>query len=270
MLKLVTRECVINPSSINLSNIKFDPVKHYLGKLCKYGHDWNNTGKSLRYKSKDCVICQSVKVAKQCEKTRIAKITDGTILVATDLPGEEWRDIPGLEGYYQASSLGRIKSIDRVELNSTSKQRIRRGRLLRTYTDYRGYLQTCLRQNGKQRTVTVHSLIAKTFLELPPGKIGSRKGEYTVNHKNGIKTDNHFSNLEWLTIEDNNKHAAENALKRWGSRVNTSKLSAEQVIEIRKLCQDGCLVRKIASQFNVSPSTINRIRQGKYWKHLKD
>lgn len=43
--------------------VKFDPEKHYLGTLCKRGHDWNGTEKSLRYKShRGCYECQKLLV----------------------------------------------------------------------------------------------------------------------------------------------------------------------------------------------------------------
>ena len=51
--------------------IKFNPDKHYLGKLCKHGHDYQGTGKSLRYLAgykHNCVVCQNLYWKANAEK----------------------------------------------------------------------------------------------------------------------------------------------------------------------------------------------------------
>lgn len=71
-------------------------------------------------------------------------------------------------------------------------------KFLKAYNANKGYLQVALRQNGETKRQYVHRLVAQTFLDNPdPQKFTQ------VNHKNGIRTDNRLSNLEWVTPTQN-------------------------------------------------------------------
>lgn len=107
-----------------------------------------------------------------------------------DIPGEEWRDIIGYEGYYQVSSLGRIKRLARHRTKShISKQ-----------GTVRGYMHICLCKNNIKETKRVHRLMAFAFIPNPDNK------PY-VNHKDGIRNNNILSNLEWCTNGENQLHS---------------------------------------------------------------
>jgi hypothetical protein len=67
-------------------------------------------------------------------------------------------------------------------------------------TDRYGYLKVCLCEKGVRRYVTVHRLVAETFIPNP-------NSLPTVNHKNGNKKDNRVCNLEWVTNKENTHHA---------------------------------------------------------------
>ena len=101
------------------------------------------------------------------------------------MDNEIWKDIPGYEGRYQASNLGRIKSILRGET-----------RIKKPYLDKYGYLQVCININGTQCNKRVHRLIAKTFIE-------NLDNKPHIDHINTIKTDNRVSNLRWVTHKEN-------------------------------------------------------------------
>ena len=109
---------------------------------------------------------------------------------------EIWRDISGYEGIYQVSSLGRIKSMDRVDCDN----RHRKERILKPRKNSKGYLMVCLCKDGKKKMYKVHKLVSNTFLPNP------NKLE-TINHINEIKTDNRVDNLEWMTNKDNVRYS---------------------------------------------------------------
>lgn len=99
---------------------------------------------------------------------------------------EIWKDIKGYEGFYQASTLGRIKNIKNgyITIGSTSRG---------------SYLRKTLCKNNIKRYFLVHRIIAETFLE-------NKQNKPTVNHKDGDRTNNKLSNLEWSTYQEQEYH----------------------------------------------------------------
>lgn len=120
---------------------------------------------------------------------------------------EIWKDIKGYEGLYQASNLGRIRSIDRYK---TTKGRYKemqskiKGTILRQAVNHDGYYEVVLSKNGKSKTMRVNRIIAETFI----------KNKVQVNHINGNKSDNRADNLEWCTCKQNIEHALNNNLMK--------------------------------------------------------
>jgi len=117
---------------------------------------------------------------------------------------EEWRLIPGCLNY-EASNLGKIRSIDKVVNHNYGGLAIKKGKLLKMYIDTKGYYSTGVILEGKARTISVHRLIALAFIPNPENKP-------QVNHINGIKTDNNVLNLEWVTSSENVQHAWDTGL----------------------------------------------------------
>lgn len=73
-----------------------------------------------------------------------------------------------------------------------------------------GYLQVFIKPDGTNTAhwQYIHRLVIKQFLELP-----DNHAELWVNHKDGNKSNNHVSNLEWTTIRENIQHAIRTGLK---------------------------------------------------------
>lgn len=109
---------------------------------------------------------------------------------------EIWKPI--LENKYMVSNLGRIRSLYKI-LEDNVHIKIIKPKLKRN-----GYYQV---QLGGGNYFTVHRLVAMAFIPNPENKT-------TVNHKNGIKTDNRVENLEWNTMLENNIHAYVSGLKK--------------------------------------------------------
>ncbi len=120
---------------------------------------------------------------------------------------EIWKDIPGYEGIYQASTFGNIRT---VEGKTTSNKRypVRRwkSRVLKGRGDNpKTGKRVNLWKDGKPKDWLVARLVAITFLGNPP------EG-FTINHKDGNRLNNNLDNLEWLSLADNIKHGFANGL----------------------------------------------------------
>lgn len=120
----------------------------------------------------------------------------------------------------------------------------------------KGYLRVSI---GK-KLMFVHRLVAEKYISNP-------KNLPQINHKDGNKLNNCVENLEWCTNQENRNHALKNNLHLVGEKCSWSKLTEKDVIYI---LQNIDISNKILSEkFNVSPSTINDIKKGRTWKHLK-
>lgn len=131
---------------------------------------------------------------------------------------EFWKDIPGYEGLYQASTLGRIKSYPKTITDNCmggERNRFYLSEILRqsknmqkTRKDWKVnyYLILNLRKDRKTRVWKAHRVIALTFIPNPFNK-------KLVNHKNGKKFMNRKTNLEWNTDSENQQHAINMGLR---------------------------------------------------------
>ena len=112
---------------------------------------------------------------------------------------EIWKDIAGYEGYYQISDKGRIKSLER-RVNDNGGMFLLKSKILKPVMNDQGYLRIGLRKDGKRKHKRVSRLVAEAFIPNPENKP-------QINHKNGDRTDNNVSNLEWVSVSDNIKHS---------------------------------------------------------------
>lgn len=112
---------------------------------------------------------------------------------------EIWKDIPGYEWYYQVSSLGRVKSLERI-VWKISVQRISERILIQTIWNW--YNRVFLRKNGVTRTLGVHRLVASAFLWLDLNFI-SYKLSLCVCHKDDNPINNKVDNLFLWTQKEN-------------------------------------------------------------------
>jgi len=98
------------------------------------------------------------------------------------------------------SSNGEIKSKDKNNIRKNGKIDNRKGKLIKPSLDKDGYLRVTFSNNGDRKSYYVHRLIAMAFLD-------SYSDQLQVNHKNGIKTDNNYKNLEMVTNKENILHS---------------------------------------------------------------
>ncbi len=148
----------------------------------------------------------------------------------------EWKNVENFN--YQVSSIGEIKN------NLTY-------RILKLRIDKNGYNDILLSNNGFKKRFKVHRLVAIAFIPNPENK-------QEVNHINGIKNDNRFENLEWVTSNENEKHAFINDLKH-------TKISFEIANSIRNEFKFGIKSKILMNKYGLSKSQINKIINKKSW-----
>lgn len=108
---------------------------------------------------------------------------------------EVWKDIKGYEGMYQVSSIGRIKSIERIDCSG----RCRKEKMLTPDKLKKGYLRIGLSRNGLIERFLVHRLVAEAFIPNPENKP-------CIDHINCKRSDNRVENLRWVTTKENHNN----------------------------------------------------------------
>lgn len=146
---------------------------------------------------------------------------------------EEWRDIRGYPGY-QVSNKGRVRThnkTSRTERHGTRhwKDRILQFKSRNIKTGYR----VDLWKDGKPKSFLVCRLVATTFLE------DLIDTNMTVNHKDGNRFNNNVENLEWLTLEDNIRHAFETNLQTTQKHIAITNTKTGAKAKFRSMSQAG-------------------------------
>ena len=134
-------------------------------------------------------------------------------------------------------------------------------RILRQTTRHDGYRTVTI--GGK--TIHTHRLVAAAWLE-PEGDAD------VVNHIDGVKSNNHYTNLEWCTHQENMQHAHDTGLcLRKGQHNSRATLTESIVHEICQWFQDNpTLGAKAATEiFNVPFGILSKIRSGQTWQHIR-
>ena len=149
---------------------------------------------------------------------------------------ERWANI--YDGRYQVSSHGRIKSFAQ-----------RKPRIMRLQSCTNGYVQVRLTTfDGVCRNVSVHRLVAETFLPNP-------KHLPEVNHLDRVRTNNRITNLEWASMPDNRVNGEEH---------HQHKLTADEVLAIRAAV--GYTQQELADAYGIDQTQVSRIRSRRQWQ----
>jgi hypothetical protein len=186
-----------------------------------------------------------------------------------DLASERWKPVVDLEEFYTVSSLGRVKRIK-------AGPGARVGRILKPSPNGGKYLHVQLCAFGKSISCEVHRLVASAFIgPLPAGR--------ETNHKDGIKTNNRFRNLEYLTQSGNAQHAIKLGLIRHGPRASKENfkrgsdhphaLLTDAKVNAMRAVYDNSdkhpgILRELADQFDTEKTNVFYIVNRKTWRHL--
>lgn len=151
-----------------------------------------------------------------------------------------WKDIPGWENLYKINEYGIIKNkkTDKILVGDKNSS---------------GYCRVCLYYKGKKKRVFRHKMVALLFLN-------NRNNFSEVNHKDGNKNNNHYSNLEWCDRTQNEREAHRLKIKEY----------KPFVVKF----QNGTLKKyefaiDLANELNVSKRTIQNYLQHKSEGYLK-
>lgn len=175
---------------------------------------------------------------------------------------EEWRDVPGYEGIYQVSSLGRVIRRPRFVLTKNGCFRLHNGGIVGG-KNTRGYIEVRLSREGKVRTRNVHALVCAAFHGPKPGP------EYHAAHNDGSRDNNLPSNLRWATPKSNAEDRAIHGTQTRGEEAFAAKLTRDDIVAIRASHRGhyGEGVR-LARQYGVSGAQISHIVKNQHWRHV--
>ena len=154
-----------------------------------------------------------------------------------------WKAVVGWEERYAVSTDGRVFSF-------------RAGRYLQPVL-HDGYPQVCLYGGPRPKSITVHRLVALTFLGSPPTP------KHEVNHIDENRANSNVTNLEWVTRQENIRYARRNGRKWLQGEINgRAKITLGDAQTIRQSRSSG---EALAMTYGLTRSTINKIRRGASW-----
>lgn len=130
---------------------------------------------------------------------------------------EIWKPIEGFEEFYEVSSLGRVKALDRCVSTKDGKVFHLKEMILKPNKNANGYMGVKLYKNGKGKMFRVNRLVANSFIPNP-------NNYQEVNHKDEDKNNNSVYNLEWCSRQYNVNYGERNA-KASSSLMNRRDLS---------------------------------------------
>jgi hypothetical protein len=172
-----------------------------------------------------------------------------------------WENAFEMDDMYQFSNDGLVKSLEKIIVYKDGRKRLYKERILKPGLTTGGYFNVTLYKDGKKKQYGVHQLVCTAFHgECPPGM--------ECRHKNNDKTDNHESNLCWGTPSENQADRIVNGTTNRGEQCPTSKLTQDEVNEIRKLYVPRIYtLQMLADKYNITPNNVYHIIKYKTWKH---
>jgi hypothetical protein len=165
--------------------------------------------------------------------------------------GIKWNSVLGYEGYYEISTIGEVRSLDRRVTDSKGRSYLVKGRHKKIFPDKDGYSLFRASKKGSQKLLKVHREVLKSF------NLVEGHSKLQVNHKNGVKSDNRIENLEWCTARENNIHKS--IWLDYGT-YNTSKIiSDKDVINLANDYLKGWEIIPLSEKYSVSVAKVRSI-----------
>ncbi|MBK3515807.1 NUMOD4 domain-containing protein [Carboxylicivirga marina] len=169
---------------------------------------------------------------------------------------EQWKELTFTDKKYEISNYGRIKSYcyDKVD-----------GRIVKL-GNIKGFYNVSLRVKGQKKSFLVHKLTAEYFVDK------TADDQDVVIHLDWNKQNNYISNLQWVTKAESYKRmhkVLQEARKKAGKVVTSSKLSKDDVAVIKGMLEKGVKQNLIAKLFCVSEMQVSRIARKENWPEIE-
>ena len=165
-----------------------------------------------------------------------------------DLDNETWKKVPKFD--YEVSNYGRIKSLDKQLKGKNNSLRNKKGQLLKQSYDKNGYLRVALSGITKKS----HRLVAESFVDNPL-KLPE------INHIDGNKENNHYSNLEWCNRVRNFNHSKELGLQAT-SKTSKCSIRVVQLDTNDTILKEFNSIREAENITGICNSTISKVCRG--------
>jgi hypothetical protein len=174
---------------------------------------------------------------------------------------EEFKDIPGWEGYYQVSNLGVVRSLNRTVVSVTGKVYNRKSKIMPQHTNEDGYKIVYLSRNGRDITMGVHRAMGLAFIPNP-------KNKPMINHLNSNRADNRLDNLEWCTNAENIQHSFDMGISsNKGEKHPRAVLTMGKVRAIREELAKGKTPLQVANLLGVKRRNVYAVRDRQNWNY---
>lgn len=173
---------------------------------------------------------------------------------------EEWKSIPGYEGFYEISNQGNLRSLDRSFIDRAGRTQNIKGIVKKQTTDKDGYKIVRLSMMGETGLNKVHRLVLTAFSPI------DNPDEKVVNHIDGNKCNNRIENIEWCSLEHNAQHFR-NELYH-GKFNRGSKLKDFEVTGVYEMFLSKFKYKSICERYSICEHTVREIVTGKFHPYL--
>ncbi|TRX66106.1 NUMOD4 domain-containing protein [Carboxylicivirga sp. M1479] len=172
------------------------------------------------------------------------------------IDNEQWKELTFTDKKYEISNYGRIKSYCYDKVN---------GKIVKL-GNIKGFFNVSLRVQGQKKSFLVHKLTAEYFIDK------TAEDQDVVIHLDWNKQNNFVDNLQWVTKADSYKRmhkVLQEARKKAGKVVTSSKLSKNDVAVIKGMLEKGVKQNLIAKLFCVSEMQVSRIARKENWAEIE-
>lgn len=184
-----------------------------------------------------------------------------------NLQNEIWKPVVGYkdgfyDGLYEISNFGKFKMLPRT-LNCQKGVRVTKEKIVFGSNSW-GYRTVVMKKDRIRLQIGVHILVANAFIPNPENK-------YSVNHIDGVRSNNKVENLEWATQLEQVHHAIKTGLARYiKGEERSNSIVNENIVKLmrKEYSENRTSYAKIGKKYGLARSTVGHIIRKQKWKHV--